>query len=752
MKQTILIMAAMLFATIAIAQPPRDQWVHSYGDRLNDYFWDVYLTEAGNYACGGKKQEEEHNLGEAWLVVVDENGDEIINELYGQEGISERINSLIEVDGGGFLLGGNIVPHPRNVFAVRTDADGEEIWTNEYGTAGNDNCYAVIELKDRNFLLAGVSSSPPDDLGFGMGDGYLLKIDGDGELIWEHWYGSDRSDCFFAMREVEDGILLAGRTNSSDDGWLLKTDEEGEMEWQRAIGDERYSYQVFYSLISCRGGGFLAAGMSANPQEESWEWLVRLNEECNPIWQRFFDHENQGYAYWARGVIQMPDNGFTFVGGGPIVAAYGGIITRTDAEGNEMWSRVIPDIRQQEADVNAKILTSVVITPDESIVACGHGRVRGEQGSALLIKCVPERSAPIIIRTYPELLEFEVLLGDTVQFDVDVVDLQEDSLLYRWEFEGEEISTDTCVTIIFEDLGDFSTFVEVSDGELADSARWLTHVTEFYIDGFTPDSLQMRIRRGSSIDFSLDVRVVENIELDYLWTLFGRDRRGREIGDSDTITVAFNLTGDHRLEGSVRHGNVLFNINWMIDVRSAVWYWWPREDSLTVPVGYELLFAIAPFNPDSDSLEYLWTLDGDSIDFEQEIEILFEEMGLHEVVAYVHDGCEADTIRWEVTVVPLVSAPEDAHLLLPTEPVLYPPNPNPFNSTVSLKFYLPESNRAVISISDLSGREISSSKRYHTEFGEHEFIWNAMDSPAGLYFAILESNNQTIVRKLLLIK
>jgi len=743
-------MAVMLIATIAIAQPPRDQWAHAYGDSLNESFWDVYLTEAGNYACAGKKVAEPRNIGDAWLIVANEHGDEIINETYGVQGVTERFHSLIEVDGGGFLMAGYVISRPSNIFAVRADADGEEIWVNEYGGDGSDNCWAVIELKDGNFLLAGQSASAPDSLAIGRSDGYLLKIDPDGEIIWERWYGSERTDCFYGMREVNNGILLAGVVNGM--GWLLKTDDEGEVEYQRIIDEGWGAYQALYSLISCRGEGFLASGMTANGPDESKEWLVRFNEEGNPIWQNIYEHEEPGYGYWARNVIQMPDDGFLFVGRFPPQGGGGGIMTRTDAAGNQMWSRHIPGINMGRADVNCGQLNSVVITPEEFIVACGSGHTREDQGTGLLIKCVPERSAPIIIRTYPEQLEFNVLPGDTVLFDVDAVDLQLDSLLYVWEFEGEEISTDTCVTIIFEDLGDFSTFVEVSDGELADSARWLTHVTEFYIDGFTPDSLQMRIRRGSSIDFSLDVRVVENIELDYLWTLFGRDRRGREIGDSDTITVAFNLTGDHRLEGSVRHGNVLFNINWMIDVRSAVWYWWPREDSLTVPVGYELLFAIAPFNPDSDSLEYLWTLDGDSIDFEQEIEILFEEMGLHEVVAYVHDGCEADTIRWEVTVVPLVSAPEDAHLLLPTEPVLYPPNPNPFNSTVSLKFYLPESNRAVISISDLSGREISSSKRYHTEFGEHEFIWNAMDSPAGLYFAILESNNQTIVRKLLLIK
>jgi len=48
MKKSILILMMVLLATIAIAQPPRDLWVHTYGDSLNDYFWDIYLTENGS--------------------------------------------------------------------------------------------------------------------------------------------------------------------------------------------------------------------------------------------------------------------------------------------------------------------------------------------------------------------------------------------------------------------------------------------------------------------------------------------------------------------------------------------------------------------------------------------------------------------------------------------------------------------------------------------------------------------------------
>jgi len=240
--------------------------------------------------------------------------------------------------------------------------------------------------------------------------------------------------------------------------------------------------------------------------------------------------------------------------------------------------------------------------------------------------------------------------------------------------------------------------------------------------------------------------------LDYLWTLFGRDRRGREIGDSDTITVAFNLTGDHRLEGSVRHGNVLFDINWMIDVRSVVWYWWPREDSLVVPVDTTVLFAVTPFNLDSDSLEYLWTLDGDTIDVEREIEVLFEDMGLHEVVAFVNDGCEADTIYWAVNVVPVVNVPESMSQPIPMKLALYPPMPNPFNSTTTLQFFLPGEMHISLALYDALGRLLNTLSEGMHSAGKHKFTLEAGNLSTGIYMVHLKAMGYSSTSKLLLIK
>jgi len=687
----------------------------------------------GGYAMTGRI-EDVQGTSSLWLLKVDRDGglQFSANPYEGNRGPTGY--SLIQTDDGGYLIGGISHENGRQFGVTRTDDEGEEIWCQNYGGGSWDKCYAVIELKSGEFLLAGETRS----FGAGDFDGYLIKIDGDGEVLWAHTYGTEIYEGFRAVRELDGGAVAAGRIGPYNDYWLVRVDEDGEEVWSQSYGNENVS-EGFGDMTSCREGGFILCGYVRNGNEAGFVYLVRVSSDGDIFWEA--RHETYQNNPNICGITQLWDNGYVIVGGSTF-------FMRVDAAGNLMWSGY----------ANAPgscYLMSVVPTPEGGMIAAGSTIIHGNENpsnEALLINLIPDRSPPQIVGMIPDNPEFSILRGDSVFFDVDVIDLQEDSILYVWQLDDEEVSTDTSVVISFPELGDCIVKCIVSDGDLSDSCAWLVHVCEFYITGYSPDSLDMTIRRGSSIDFALDIAAVEDIELNYLWILTDRNRRREEVGETDSITVNFDLAGDFQLEGFVWRGEESDNVNWSIHVRSAIWYWWPREDSLTVPVDTTLLFAITPFNPDSESLEYLWMLDGDTINFEQEIEILFEEMGLHEVVAYVHDGCEADTIRWEVTVIPSVGAPEPNAGLLPTEPTLYPLVPNPFNSQVQISFYLPNIEFVKLTVFDLNGRNVNNLTSSILPRGRHKYKWNATNFSTGVYLIGLETNSTRITRKVVFVK
>ncbi len=90
-----------------------------------------------------------------------------------------------------------------------------------------------------------------DSYGAGNGDLSVNRFTSELELKWEKVFGGDLSDAASDVTLLADGdILIAGSTrswgNGSSDGWLLKLNQDGEELWQAVIdmGGDDYLYSI----------------------------------------------------------------------------------------------------------------------------------------------------------------------------------------------------------------------------------------------------------------------------------------------------------------------------------------------------------------------------------------------------------------------------------------------------------------------------------------------------------------------------
>jgi len=425
-------------------------------------------------------------------------------------------------------------------------------------------------------------------------------------------------------------------------------------------------------------------------------------------------------------------------------------IIRTDLAGNEQWRRI--DGNEQERFVLGH--QSVIASPDGSAVVASIGAIDGGSIDGVLINVALMFSPPEIVYFSPEELEFTVLQGDTVEFFVQAEDFQDDSLYYCWTVEEDTVSTDTLTTLIFEELDDHIMECFVSDSMFADSVAWLVHVEEFFIRNYEPDSLDLIVQRGTEIDFGIDVTAIEEIEVEKIWNLTHRDRRQEEIGDADAVSVTFDQSGRHQLQALVSHEDENDEVTWTIIVRSAIWSWWPSELELSTYVDSTLEFVITPFNEESDSLEFSWLFNPEPLESDSaSVHVTFLETGQYEITSIVRDGFEADTIRWTVDVEEWSFTTDLTDLTdLPTSPVLYPANPNPFNSSVKLSIYLPHADQVLLAVFDVNGREVSRLVDGDVASGNQTFVWNASDFPAGVHVVRMNVGKKTEMRKVVLVR
>lgn len=141
---------------------------------------------------------------------------------------------------------------------------------------------------------------------------------------------TDNTSIAHSIKTTSDGgFICIGSTNSekNPDIFMVKTDANGSAEWAKQCFGEDQSIDVALDVIPTSDGGYLFCG---NSEEQRVLWKV--DETGNDVWKAPFGEKGLD-AFSA--LTETLDGGFIAVGDGMVV-------TKTDAEGQELWTRNKP--------------------------------------------------------------------------------------------------------------------------------------------------------------------------------------------------------------------------------------------------------------------------------------------------------------------------------------------------------------------------------------------------------------------------
>lgn len=130
----------------------------------------------------------------------------------------------------GYVLGGQsfnkTLPTEYDMRLCRISYSGTGIWEQWYGGAEDENCFDFIPLTGEEFLAGGTTES----WGAGNMDIYLVKMDDDGNELWHFIYGGTAYDVCRNLFEVaEDEYIITGYQSSYGAGaydfFIMKLNE-----------------------------------------------------------------------------------------------------------------------------------------------------------------------------------------------------------------------------------------------------------------------------------------------------------------------------------------------------------------------------------------------------------------------------------------------------------------------------------------------------------------------------------------------
>ena len=132
---------------------------------------------------------------------------------------------MITTKDNGFLIGSSVSMGGQgntNVQLLKVDGNGNEVWNRNYGGAFSEELSAVTLTSDGGYVIVGST----DSFGQGGKDVLLMKTGKSGKIKWSKTFGSEEDDIGFGVIENSDGnLIISGMSNEKM--FLLSTDKKG---------------------------------------------------------------------------------------------------------------------------------------------------------------------------------------------------------------------------------------------------------------------------------------------------------------------------------------------------------------------------------------------------------------------------------------------------------------------------------------------------------------------------------------------
>jgi hypothetical protein len=329
----IVLLSAVCLASIASAQM---SWWRTYGGTGGDVGYSVQQTLDGGYIVAGATGSFGAD-GDVYLIKTDAQGDTLWTRAYG--GTDNDFGySVQQTSDGGYIFAGLTAGKVSRVNLIKTNASGDTLWTRTCGGADGREGSSIQQTSDGGYIVTDGTGL----LGQGSWDVYLVKTNASGDTLWTRIYGGMGHDLGRSVQQTADGgYVVAGYTWSfgagSSDVYLMKTNASGDTLWARTYGGT--GGDVGYSVQQTLDGGYIITGYTASFGEGLTDvYLIKTDAAGDTLWTRTCGGTNWDEAYSVR---QTADGGYIVAGrtqsfgtGGEDV-----YLIKTDASGDTQWTR-----------------------------------------------------------------------------------------------------------------------------------------------------------------------------------------------------------------------------------------------------------------------------------------------------------------------------------------------------------------------------------------------------------------------------
>jgi len=208
------------------------EWSRYFGGSFTEIPLGIVETDNHNYIIVGSSDSNDFNISnnngsyDFWMTKIATDGSLLLEKTFGGSEIDEA-SAIIAANDGNFIIVGNTRSADKDVsknngaadiWILKVSAEGNLIWEKTIGGSSFEVAKAIYNTQDNGFLIAGSSRSL--DNGFqnkGQNDALILKINENGNLLWQKTFGGSEIDFLYDVVELNNkSIIAVGESSSSD--------------------------------------------------------------------------------------------------------------------------------------------------------------------------------------------------------------------------------------------------------------------------------------------------------------------------------------------------------------------------------------------------------------------------------------------------------------------------------------------------------------------------------------------------------
>jgi hypothetical protein len=282
-------------------------WTKTYGGGLDEQGLSVQQTFDNGFIIAGWTVTFGAGDLDIYLIRTDSLGDTLWTGTYGSVA-RDKACSVLQISDGGFVVAGCYTWFgSADVSLIRVAPNNCPVWWCNYGGDYHDYAYSMKATSDGGYIIAGETRS------FGPGtpnkpNVYLLKTNVNGDTIWTKTYGTVENEVGYAVRQTADSGYIITGSGSDQSGnpsmLLIKTDPEGNSIWTKTYcGAGRANG---YAVVETDDGGFLAVGETVDDI-----YMIKLNANGDSVWAKIFGGD---YIDAAQAIEKTHDSGYIITG------------------------------------------------------------------------------------------------------------------------------------------------------------------------------------------------------------------------------------------------------------------------------------------------------------------------------------------------------------------------------------------------------------------------------------------------------